>query len=798
MKIGYNWLRDFVDFEMSPEELARCLTMLGFPVEWMGPCEPAYPGIFVGEVLEVKKHPRADRLVLCEVAVGSKNLHIVCGATNVRPGMKVPVACVGSVLPGDKKIERVTIRGETSEGMLCSGAELCLSSDSAGIMDLSGEGRSGATLDEQLGIEEVVLELEVGHNRPDCLSVFGIAREVAAFNGSRLKVPKFDRTEESPKPDETVGVRIEEGEDCPRYCGLVVSGVSISGSPAWLKKRLGIAGFRALNNVVDSTNYCLASFGQPIHAFDLDRMGRKSILVRRGKPMERMLTLDGVARLLGPEVLLITDGETPIAVAGIMGGKDTEVTETSTRLFLESANFSRSAVKSGSKKLGLETEASVRFSRGTDPEMARWCVEYVGWLISSLSGGVYKGKTVDNYVLRRPPAQVSVNPQRMGRVLGSCVPVSFMKERMSALGFGWEPEGENVKVSVPSYRHDVVEEVDVVEEIARSYGYDKFPERAANMSWVPGEDEEGEIFLDRVADCLAGLGMNEVISKVLVDPEKASRFVANEAPERLVKLSNPASSSEAVMRPSVLCSLLEIVGTNLRRGAEDLRLFEVGKVFFNAGPGLPEERYFVAGALCGRRRPPSWREAEPQNCDMYEAKGIVERVLDKLKVDNYDTLCYDGFTVAKEESAAILCNGKRLGILGLASRELLRSYDIERDVYVFELDAELLKAAALDVNRFEEPSRFPPVKRDIAVIVDDAQGHDEVVGLIKNLAGESLHGIELFDVYTGEAVSKGKKSLAFSMIFQSRERTLSDVEVDETMKRILDGLEASGAGVRGR
>lgn len=798
MKIGYNWLREFVEIEMDPFALGDCLAMLGFPVESVGASEPEYPGIVTGQVMEVKRHPRADRLVVCEVSVGDTNLHIVCGAPNVKEGMKVAVACVGSVLSGEKRIERATIRGENSEGMLCSGSELGLSSDAAGIMELPGETRVGVTLDAQLGIEETVLELEVSHNRPDCLSVFGIAREVAALTGAELKYPGVKPVEESPASDEAVDVRIEDAEDCPRYCARLMSGVRVAPSPLWLRKRLQIAGFRALNNVVDSTNYCLAAFGQPIHAFDLDRMKRKSILVRRGRSLERIVTLDAVTRLLDPEVLLITDGETPIAIAGVMGGLDTEVRDTSSRLFLESANFGPGVIKRGSRKLGVETEASSRFSRGADPEMAAKSVEYVSWLISSLTGGVCKGRMTDNYALKKPPRRVFVNPERISRILGGSVTAAFMEERVSALGFGWETKLGGAEVRVPLFRHDVCEEIDIVEEVARSFGYDKFAERAANISSVPGLDEESEIFFDKCADCLVSLGLSEVVSRTLVDPEKASQFLNADEAGQLVTLSNPASNAEAALRPSVLCSLLEVVSVNLRRGVETVRLFEIGKTFRTREGGWPEERQAIAGAICGRKRPSSWQEPQPQHCDIFDVKGMTEAIIRKLKVDNYETLCYDGPVVTKEASGSISCNGKRLGLFGLVSRELVRKFDIERDVYVFELDAGILRTMTRERGGFEEPSRFPPVNRDISVMVSDTLAQEEIAKLIESLAGEGLRRIELFDVYVGEAVSRGKKSLAYSLSFQSVERTLSDAQVDGIMERIVRGLEARGAGVRGR
>ncbi|KPJ59829.1 MAG: hypothetical protein AMJ46_09340 [Latescibacteria bacterium DG_63] len=800
MKIGYNWLREFVDFEMTPEELAESLTMLGFPVSWVGPVEEEYPGVVTGHVKDVRKHPRADKLVVCEVSAGERSLRIVCGAPNVRKGMKVAVATVGAVLGGEMKIRKATIRGEVSEGMLCSGAELGLSEDAAGIIELPESTDSGIPLDEHLGIAETVLELEISHNRSDCLSVYGLAREVAALVGTRAKFPDVvsDREETVRSEEKAFDVGIEHADDCPRYCGCLVKGLKVGPSPPWLRTRMRIAGFRALNNVVDSTNYCLASFGQPIHAFDFHRMKRKSILVRRARRGESMVTLDGTHRALNPEVLLITDGERPIALAGIMGGEETEVVESSSSLLLESAHFSPQVVKRGAKTLGLETEASLRFSRGTDPEMAAACLEYVSWLITSLSGGTRSPETIDRYPGERTRAKLIVSPQRIGRVLGDAVSDAVMKESLERLGFGWKPVKKEVELSVPSFRYDISEEVDIVEEVARSVGYDKFEERAANLSWVPGVDEEREMFLEQCRGYLVSMGLSEAVTKVLVDPNRAEYFLDGKADEELVALTNPASLTEAVLRPSVLCSLLDAVSVNLRKGAENIRLFEIGKVFHYQGGGGPQERFAIAGALCGRKHLPSWQRDDDVRCDVFDSKGIVDGLLDKLKVDSREVLCYDGAILEREVSGSICCNNNTLGVFGLASQKLLRTFELDRDVYVFEVDADMLRGISPSRAKFKEPSRFPPAKRDIAVITDATLPQSEVAELIDGLAGEHLRRLELFDVYVGQAVPEGKKSLAYSLSFQSARRTLSDSDVEAIIEQIVRGLETRGISVRGK
>jgi phenylalanyl-tRNA synthetase beta chain len=796
MKFGYNWLREFVETDVGATELAERLCMLGFPVKSIEEQGPRFPGILVGQVLEVKTHPKADRLVLCRVSAGTGTLPIVCGATNVKSGMKVPVACVGAVLPNGTKIQRAVIRGEPSEGMLCSGAELGLNEDASGILDLAEGSVPGTTLDENLGVADTVIEIEVGHNRPDCLSVFGIAREVSALTGAVLKLPAVNLAGAPAAGDEVVGVAVEDPEDCPRYCGMVVAGLEVRKSPEWLRRRLEIAGFRSLSSVVDATNYCLATFGQPIHAFDLDRMKRHSILVRRGRRGETLVTLDGVKRLLGPDVLLITDSQEPIALAGVMGSSATEVLDSSRRVFLESACFAPGVVRKGSRHLGLETEASVRFSRGVDPAMVRWCVEYVGSLIVSLAGGVTKGTVVDYYPRMIPERRVRVDTARIGELLGGEVTVDFVKQSLERLGFGWHKQRDAVEVSAPSFRRDVSEEVDVAEEVARSFGYDKFAERSANLSWVPGEDEEGELFLERCRQSLVALGLTEALTRTLVDPTKSGAFARD--PGELVHVSNPASAEESVLRPSLLVSLLGALSLNLRRGADSVRLFEIGKCFRLGPGGAPEERACAAGVVVGSKRPRSWQEASPGESDFFDLRGIVEGLLRKLNVDNYEVLCYDGLVVEKEASGSIYSNDISLGLFGMASRRLLRAFEIDRDVHIFELYADALRAVSFGLRAFEEPSRFPRVKRDLAVVVEEALPQSKVAELIKRLAGSYLNRLQLFDLYRGEAIERGKKSLAYSLSFQSGERTLSDAEVDESMARITEGLIANGARIRGK
>jgi phenylalanyl-tRNA synthetase beta chain len=796
MRIGYNWLREFVEIDLDPASLAESLTMLGFLAKTVGPRESEFAGVVVGEVLDVKKHPRADRLVLCHVCVGESTLSIVCGATNVIKGMKVPVACAGSVLPGGQKIDRTVIRGQASEGMLCSGAELGLGGDASGILRLADDSVAGRLLEEELGVAETVIDVEVSHNRPDCLSVYGLAREISALTGAALRRPEVDTESPAHPTDEIREIVMEDTSDCPRYCGLVLSGIEVKTPPLWLRARLEIAGFRSLNSVVDCTNYCLATFGQPIHAFDLDRMKQKAILVRRARAGESIVTLDGRKRLLNPDVLLITDGEEPIAVAGVMGGEATEVEESTKQVLLESAYFSPRVVKLSSRRLGLESEASHRFTRGIDHESVRWCIEYVGSLMSSLSDGVVRGKVLEQYPDPVPEKRVKIRPARIASLLGCGVSREFMKERMEKLGFTWHEGQDSVEVGVPSFRYDVREEVDVCEEIARSFGYDRFAERGANLSSVPGADDEEEVFLRRCREALVALGLTEAVTRTLVNPQKASLFT--QSTEELAELGNPASVEEAVLRPSVLSGLLEAVGLNVRRGCSDVRLFEVGKGFRAVPTGAPVETWRLACAITGSKKPASWQDRAPGHCDFFDVKGVVEGLLGKLAIDNVDLLCYDGAALERETSGSICCNGKVLGLLGKVSREVLRAFDIQRDVYVFELDARQLRVLVGDGRAFVEPPRFPPVKRDLAAVVDETLPEVRVAKLIEESGGSILTRVEFFDLYRGEAIADGKKSLAYSLTFQSKERTLSDKEVDDVVGRIVESLASKGITIRGR
>jgi len=425
----------------------------------------------------------------------------------------------------------------------------------------------------------------------------------------------------------------------------------------------------------------------------------------------------------------------------------------------------------------------------------RWCVEDVASLMASLAGGA-PGAVVDYYPQKLAVKRVRMEPARVSALLGGAVSEDFMKQSLGRLGFEWRAEGGRVEAGVPSYRHDVSEEVDLTEEVARSFGYEKFAERSANLSWVPGVDEEAELFLDWCRESLVNLGLTEALTRTLVDPKKAALF-GKDASE-LVALSNPGSQEESVLRPSLLVSLLGAVSLNLRRGAEDVRLFEIGKTFSTAAGGRAVERVSAAGALVGSKRPPSWQEPTPAKCDLFDVRGAVEGFLAKLNVDNYEVLCYDGPVADTEAAGSICCNGKLLGLFGKVDERLLRTFDIERETYVFELDAEALRAFSKSRRAFVEPSRYPPVKRDLAVVVDVAIPQAQVAGLIRKLGGSDLRRLHLFDLYRGEAIEGGKKSLAYSLSFQSDEKTLSDSEVDEAMGRIIEGLIANGARIRGK
>ena len=796
MNVTLNWLKHYIDFELSPSELADRLTMLGIEVESVKQLGAELEGVVVGSVGSITPHPNADKLVLCQVDIGEPEaLQIVCGAPNVREGMLAPVATIGATLPIGLTIKRAKLRGETSHGMLCSEKELGLSEDAAGLMELPTDIPLGKSISEVLGLDDVVFELEITPNRPDCLSLIGVAREIRAETGNPLKLPVIDLKESETDIGNLTSVTIDAPDLCPRYAARVIRGVKVGQSPAWLQQRLESIGVGVINNIVDITNFVLMEYGQPLHAFDYHKLAENRIVVRRAMAGENITTLDEVDRELTPDMLVIADAEKPVALAGIMGGYDSEITETTSDVLLESAYFNPSSIRATAKVLGISTEASYRFERGADPGAVLAALDRAAQLIAELAGGTICKGVVDVYPGQQPLTQIQLRPERVNFILGTALDTSEMVQILSDLGFGIEesrpevaPTEESVfQVIVPTFRADVTREIDLIEEIARVYGYDNIPTTLPKGDIpVPAPDPKVEV-RRRVKQFLLAAGMMEAINYSFSDPNNfdKTRFTADDPRRDVLKLQNPLSPEMSVLRTTLLPSLLENAQHNRNHQIDTIALFEIGSVFIGTGAEKEPER--VTGILAGQVGDGVYSNPyrEP---DFYDIKGLVEGILEVCGIVDYTLEKTDAPTFHPGRNAAVLLRNKQIGIFGEAHPEVLDNYDLPYKAYLFDFDMEALVAAAIFAKRFEPIPVYPKVERDLAIVVDEGVLSDMPTGLIYTTGGELVESVRLFDVYEGEQVPEGKKSLAYAITYHSATETLTDKAVNALHDKIIKHL----------
>lgn len=793
MKLPISWLRQWIDVEAAPEAVAEALTTRGFYVEGLEQHGRRYPGVVVARVLEANKHPNADKLKLCRVDSGTGERRVVCGAPNVAAGMIVPLATLGTVMPNGMEIKRAKIRGEESEGMLCSARELQLSDDHAGILDLAAlmptaDLVPGRALDDYLPEPDVVLEVEIPFNRPDGLGVIGLAREVKAALGGRWTDEAKRLLEARVKADGTFDLELEDAEGCPSYLAHAVEGVRVEPSPSWLVRRLEAMGQRSINNLVDLTNLVLFEFGQPVHAFDLDRLAGPAIAVRRAKAGEKLVTLDGRERALDPEVLVIADRSGPVALAGIMGGADTEVTDRTTRLLLECAWFEPRRVRRGSRALGLSTEASKRYERGVDPGIGPAAAARFLSLVLQLCPGARLAQARHRWstpVTR----ELHVRAARCSRLIGLPFTDERCRELLTSLEFGVRRGADALIVTVPTWRPDVTLEDDLVEEVARSNGYDRIPERPPGSASCHATRSVRERAVRRAREAMLALGFDEAWSGTLVSEAEAvaTRELLDPA-ANLVKLANPMSRESEVLRPNLLPGLLRAVAHNLRQGVPAVRLFEVGAGFLDRGGPLPEERLQLVAVATG----PRWKHAhdpkpsapagayDPTGAvDFADAKGLWQAWLGEMRVDSPQWRAYSAGGWKPGASAEVAVGASRIAWAGTLGQALLRAWEIEVPVHVLVALLDPLVEPATRTVRASVPGRFPPVRRDLAFFVPRATTHAQVQQSLLGAAGKTLESIELFDVYEGPGTPDGMKSLAFALQFQAHERTLAESEVLE-------------------
>lgn len=790
MRVSLNWLKEFVDIDLSAEELAHELTMLGLEIESIERLGEEIQEVYVGRILSIEPHPDADKIVVCQTDVGGPEpLQICCGAKNMKVGDRVPTAIVGATLPGGFQIGRRKMRGVESQGMMCASTELGLPEGENGLMILDESAPIGQDIKSLLGLNDTVFEIEVTPNRGDWASMIGVAREIAALHGRALRIPEA-KVRESGKPvNDLTSVIVEDETLCPRYLGRVLTGVKVGPSPEWLCKRLIAAGQRPINNIVDITNFVLMETGQPLHAFDYNKLAENRIVVRRARAGEEINTLDGETRKLAEDMLVIADAARPQCVAGVMGGADSEVDESTTAIFLESAYFLPSSVRKTSRSLALISESSQRFQRGADPDMAVYAMERAAQLIVEIAGAEAAAGVIDVYPKPLAPREVTLPFARTKRLLGADIPPARQCEILTRLGLEVLDESpEQARFRVPARRHDVSMEADLIEEIARLSGYDHIP------ATLPGVRPCEKVFAPKekriraLRHFLAGLGLTELYNWTFSCPEDVARAALPAEYAAMVRLENPLSEKQATMRSSIIPAHLGNAARNLNYGVASIRGFEIGPVYEPAdGPQLPAQKSRLGIVLAGDAAAPHWsQKARP--ADFYDIKGVVEAVLAEfgLAGEFVDT---EFGTFQAGQRAAVRVGGEVAGYLGKVAPGVVKAFDTDGDIFCAELDLDLLLGATAPAPQFAPVPAFPPSARDLAVVVDATVPAGALKAAAAQSGGNLLRSVEIFDIFTGNQVGAGKKSVALNLVFQSNDRTLTDKDTQKAFDKILRRLQ---------
>lgn len=793
MIVTYNWLKEFVDFDTTPEELAELLTMLGLEVESMEKLGSGLDDVVVALVEEKRQHPNADKLSLCRVNNGKEVLDVVCGAQNFSQGDTVALAQIGAVLPGDFKIKRSKIRGEESCGMLCSEKELGLADESAGIIVLPpAVAPLGTPVFTALGLKDTVFEIGLTPNRSDCLSVIGIARDIAAKLDRKVTLPQAGLIEGSENTDSVISVTINNPELCPRYAARYISGCTIAPSPEWLVKRLTAIGIRSINNVVDITNLVMMELGQPLHAFDCDRLAGKRIVVRTAGEGEQFTTLDNQQRILTAADLVICDAERPVALAGVMGGLNSEIENSTTSILLESAFFKPSAIRKTAKRLGLHTESSHRFERGIDIDGVARALDRAAALIVELAGGVLAKGALDVYPGKSERAAITFRPEKANELIGINLERDVIIDILTRLECVVESSaGGAVAVTPPHYRIDIEREIDLIEEIARLNGYDKIPATMPIARVVSDRPTRHQEIERQVRDLLVNTGMTEIINFSFTAPEAAGKLLLNnDDPRRFaIRLANPLVDEQSVMRTTLLPGLLETAARNMNFRSLDLKLFEMRRVYLPVeGEDMPREPLCIVGAISGSRDGDGWsRPNEP--ADFFDVKGVVETVLDFLDIggiswvtENVDPYYHPG------KACRILAGRECIGSVGELHPTVQKNFEIEKPVFCFELDFEKLVKLSRTKKTIAAPSRFPDSSRDIAMLVPEELAAVKITDCIKAVKSKEVEQVQIFDVYRGKGVPEGYKSIAVRIRYRSIDRTLAEEEIVALHKIIITNL----------
>jgi phenylalanyl-tRNA synthetase beta chain len=794
MKVSLSWLEDYVSVEMEIDRLAEALTMVGLEVEAVSDRYDYLENVVIGRINEIHPHPSADKLKLCILNLGNRTIEVVCGAPNVAKDMLVPVALPGTIFPDGSILTETVIRGKHSQGMICSEMELGLGSDSSGIMKLTASLTVGQKLAKALGLSDTIIEIDLTPNRPDCLSMIGIAREIAGIQKTRLKYPDTDISDSGEEIFNLTSVTIKAPNFCPRYAARLLTNISVGSSPFWLQDRLMSVGLRPINNIVDITNFVMMETGQPLHAFDFDRLAGNRIVVRTAEEGERFTTLDNKERWLSKDTLMICDAEKSVAIGGIMGGMNSEIEASTTQVLIESAYFNPVSIRKTSKNLGLNTEASYRFERGVDPGGTIAALDRASMLMVEIGGGKLVEGLIDEYPKPVAVKKITLDAKHTNRLLGTAFNVNEIKDLFESIELTVKKESsQKLTVIPPSFRVDICRPEDLMEEVARLSGYNKIPTTFPVMPAEARRSLKPLEIRNKIKHQLIGLGFFETISYSFMNRNSCDRLalMTDDPRRKTVKILNPLTEEQAVMRTSLIPGLFETMHYNNAQQEKNLKLFEIGKCFIATGPDqLPEEIEMLAGLWTGARFETSWHSKE-MPCDFFDIKGVVEGLLDSLKVYNtkFSALPDASCTYTKPGyTAQILIGDIFLGLVGEGHPQVLKNFDLAQKAYIFELDVNRLISLLPHTTQAQQIAKFPATTRDITIIIDKNLESQNILDSVENIEEALIENLYLFDVYQGEPIPSGKKSISFRITYRSHNKTLEDEEINLVHKTITDRL----------
>ena len=791
------WLKRYVDIDVTPEELADRLTRVGLEVESVIHQGAGISGVLAGKVTAIERNPDSDHLWVCQMDYGSGEIvQIQTGAQNVKLGDMVPVATIGAELPNGMKLKKVKMANVYSYGMLCSANELGIDSklllpeQREGILILSPDTPIGADIKDVLGLNDTVLDIDLTANKQDCFCMTGIAREAAAVLGKTMRMPDMTVKEAAGgNVNDMMRNEIEIPELCSRFTNRVLKNIKIMPSPDWMQNELRACSVRPINNVVDVTNYVMMELGQPMHAYDYDTLKDHALIVRRAKPGEHLQTLDDQDRSLTTDMITIADTEKAVGLGGVMGGLITEVTDKTTTVILEAAAFNGPSIRRTSKALGLRSEASMRFERGVDIANCHRALDRAAHLLEEMGACETVCGIADAYPVPYKPAVVTVTPEAINTRIGVEIPKEEMIEILTRLQFDVKEEKGALVITAPTWRQDVTCDADISEEIARMHSYDKIESHNPELALRQGKEDPMEEVKSEAEDYLASAGLDEVMTYTFIHPSFMDKMMlrADDSRRNVIKLMNPISDEFGVMRTTMLPSLLNTAAYNLARQAESVKIFEVGRVYLPKSLPLtehPEERRIIGAVMSGRRNDLSWTSGK-DSVDFYDMKGVVEGLLAKMQLTDYELVPNEQVYMHPGKSCAVRAGGKVVGYFGCLHPTTATNFDVPEETYVLELELAPLAESALRVPQYVHLAKFPGTSRDIAVVVPKEVTVKELEGVLRANAGELLKGIRVFDVYTGKQVAEGCKSVAFNLTFQAEDRTLTDGEIDPIIKNLV-------------